>query len=132
MAEAKVTQKDMFARIAEMAKDVDQEVVEFAQNKIAQLEARAAKAKENRKPRFNAESNAFAVQVMELLQNSDEPMTNKQIAEALEVSPQKAAAAVRKIAAGSVAHVEDGEVVGYYDTSALEVNEEGKTKTYSL
>lgn len=108
----KVTQKELFGRIAEMAEGVDNEIVEFAQRKIAQLEKRAAAP---RKPRFNKESNAFAWEVYGVLADVAEPMTNKEIAETMtektgdKVSSQKVAAAIRKIADGKLMEVaEDG------------------------
>lgn len=106
MTDAKMTQKEMYAHIAEAMVE-DEAVVEFCKNKIAQLEKRAAAP---RKPRFNAAANDFALVVIDTLRAADGPMTNKEIVEMVNeagvwdepVSAQKVSAALRKIAAGAV------------------------------
>lgn len=116
MSDTKMTQKEMYAHIAEaMATDAD--VVAFCQKKIEQLEKRAAAP---RKPRFNAEANEFALELIEVLKAADEPMTNKELVAVMNerhadaekaVSPQKVAAALRKIDAGQVMTGEGDDMV---------------------
>lgn len=132
MSKAKVTQKDMFMMIAERCSD-NAAIVEFCDKKIAQLEKRAAAP---RKPRFNEEANAFALEVIEVLREKGEAMTNKAITEAMaarkgiNISAQKTAAALRRIANGQVV---DGDTA---DAPAVDVdlvvNEDEKVKTFSL
>lgn len=105
----KMTQKEMFAHIAEALAD-DAAVVEFCNKKIEQLENRKNTP---RKPRFNAEANLFAIKVIDFLTDADEPMTNAEIREGMSqelgytVSAQKVAAALRKIEAGTVMTVDE-------------------------
>lgn len=115
MADNKMTQKKMYAYIAEAMAE-DEMVKEFCANKIAQLEKRAAAP---RKPRFNQAANDFALVVIDTLRATDAPMTNKEIVEVINeagvwdepVSAQKVAAAIRKIAAGTVVDADKNPVV---------------------
>lgn len=86
MAE-KITRKDLFARIAEVMHD-DPEVVEMCHKYIEQLS----------KPRVHKikpEVVEFRAAVATYLAEAEGPLTNKELAAALEVSPQKMAAALR-------------------------------------
>ena len=95
MAE-KMTQKEMFAHIAE-ALAGDAQVVEFCEKKIAQLS-------KPRKPRVNSEAIAFAEDVYATLKEAEVPATNMELAQSFEVSSQKMAAALRRL-------VEEGKVI---------------------
>lgn len=92
-----MTQKEMFAHIAEVMAD-DTAVVEFCQNKIEQLS-------KPRKRKINEEALAFAEMVKEYL--TDEPKTNKELTAEINAgleqegsapcSAQKVAAALRRL-----------------------------------
>lgn len=95
MAE-KITRKDLFARIAETMKD-DPEVVAMCEKYIAQLS----------KPRTHKtkpEVVEFRAAVASYLAEAEGPMTNKELAAAMECSAQKMAAALRWL-------VENGNVI---------------------
>ena len=99
MAEKKITRKELFARIAEVMAG-DPEVVEMCEKEIARLS-------KPRKPRENKAAIAFAEDVFALLEGTDGPMTNGEIAGAMSngaqkgeegyVSFQKVAAAIRRL-----------------------------------
>ena len=92
----KITRKDLFARIAETMKD-DPEVVAMCEKYIAQLS----------KPRVHKtkpEVVEFRAAVASYLADAEEPMTNKELATAMNVSAQKMAAALRWL-------VENGNVI---------------------
>ena len=98
MAE-KMTQKEMFALIAEAMAD-NAEVVEFCNHKIELLE-------KPRKAKVNTEAVEFAAGVATALAEADEPMTNKDLAAQFEVSSQKMAAALRRLVnEGAVERIE--------------------------
>ena len=91
MTETKITQKDLYTRIAtEMA--YDPEVVAFCQKKIEQLERAAARP---RKTRVNQEVVDFRNAVADKLAEYDEPVTNKELAAEFGVTAQKMSAALR-------------------------------------
>lgn len=99
MAEVKVTRKDIFARIAERCAD-DPEIVELCEKQIASLS-------KPRKPRENTEAIEFANAVATEMANMEGPVTNKQLAEICECSPQKMSAALRRLVAeGAVIRTE--------------------------
>lgn len=110
----KMTQKDMYNHIAEVMAD-EPMVVEFCEKKVKQIEARADKP---RKPRINREAHEFAVEVAEFLKGK-EPMTNKEITEALNeqrevaVKGQKVAAALRKLVNGEALIADGDDMVPY-------------------
>lgn len=112
MAETKKapTHKELFARIVEMAQGVDEEVVAFAQKKIEQLENRKDKP---RKPYFNRDANDFAARLVTVMDAAGAPMTNKELAEQMElelgikVTPQKIASALRRIKNDEVKILDD-------------------------
>ena len=92
MAEVvKVTQKDIFARIAERCAD-DPEIVELCEKKIAQLS-------KPRKPRENTAVMEFRQAVMSWLAEQDGPVTNAMCKEAMGESSQKTANALNWLAA---------------------------------
>ena len=91
MAE-KITQKQIFAHIAEVMAD-DEMVVEFCEKKIAQIEARAAKPRSPRKPK--PEVVEFRAKVAEFLEGADGPVCAADVRDAFDVSIQKASAALR-------------------------------------
>ena len=91
MTETKTTQKDLFARIANLLAD-DPEIVAFCEKKIDQLERAAARP---RKPKTNPEAAAFRADVFAQLAEKDEPATNKELAAEFGVSAQKMSAALR-------------------------------------
>ena len=91
MAE-KTTQKEMYERIAEFMND-DPEVVEFCERKIKQIITR------KRKPKENKEAEEFRTKVTAWLSEHEGAYTNAELKDALEVSPQKMAAALRRLVA---------------------------------
>lgn len=116
MSDTKMTQKEMYAHIAE-AMGNDEDVVAFCKKKIEQLEHRA---QQPRRPRFNAEANEFALELIEVLKEQDEPKTNKELVAIMNerhadaekaISPQKVAAALRKIDEGKVMTGEGDDMV---------------------
>lgn len=83
-------QKEFFAKIAEDYAGTDPEVVAFAEHKLELLN----------KPRTRKVNQAavdFAAKVYEEMQTYVEPRTNKELAAEFEVSPQKMAAALRRL-----------------------------------
>ena len=101
MAEVKITRKDIFARIAERCAD-DPEIVELCEKQIAQLS-------KPRKPRENTEAIEFAAAVADVMAEFGEPVTNKMLAERCECSPQKMAAALRRLVNEGAVIRTDGE-----------------------
>lgn len=100
MAE-KITRKDLFARIAETMKD-DPEVVAMCEKYIAQLS----------KPRTHKtkpEVVEFRAAVASYLAEAEGPMTNKELAAAMEVSAQKMAAALRYLVGEGLVSRTEGE-----------------------
>lgn len=91
MTEIKTTQKDLYARIADLLAD-DTEIVEFCEKKIAQLERAAARP---RKAKVNQEVVDFREGVFAALVEKDAPVTNKEMAAEFGVSAQKMSAALR-------------------------------------
>lgn len=99
MAEAKTTQKELFERIKEVMAD-DVEVVALAEKNIERLS-------KPRKPKVNVEALEFAAGVATHLADIDGPITNKALAAEMEVSPQKMAAALKRLVeAGTVIRME--------------------------
>lgn len=88
MAE-KMTQKEMFAHIAEVMAD-DAEVVEFCEHKIAQLS-------KPRKKTVNTEAIEFAKAVATYLAECEVPKTCSEVAEEMECSTPKASAALKRL-----------------------------------
>lgn len=71
------------------------------------LTAMVEKRKAPRKPRTNKEAEAFRATLVEFLQNAEGPLTNAELAEALEVKPQKVANNLRVLVkAGTVTRIE--------------------------
>lgn len=91
MAETKITQKDLYARIATLLAD-DPEIVEFCKKKIAQIERNAARP---RKAKVNQEVIDFRENVFNKLAEMANPATNKELAAEFGVSAQKMSAALR-------------------------------------
>lgn len=89
MAENKMTHKEMYALIANELAHIP-EIVEFCESRVAQLE-------KPRKPRVNEEAMAFAEKVAEFIAGAGAPMANKELAEAMGVSSQKMAAALKRL-----------------------------------
>lgn len=101
MAETKVTRKDLFERVkTAMADDV--EVVEMCEKYIEQLS-------KPRKPKVNQEAIDFANAVATHLAEVDGPKTNKELAAEMEVSPQKMAAALKRLVEADTVIRVDGE-----------------------
>lgn len=101
---AKMTQKECYARIMEVMAD-DPEIVEFCEHKIAQL----SKPKSRK---VNPEAAAFRESVAVHLAEVDEPMTNKALAEVMDVSSQKMSAALRALVKeGIIVRIEEGKTV---------------------
>lgn len=129
----KFTEKDMFNYLKEEFQETNEHVVEWCEKKLAQLEKRAASP---RKPQFNAEANEFALKVYDVLSAAQEPMTNKELTEAMtdklgyKVTAQKTAAALKRLADHKVV---DGDNA---DAPTLDcdliIEEEGKTKTFAI
>ena len=132
-----MTEMEMYKTIADYFSDCSEDftwgaVVEFCEKKMAQLEKRKNAP---RKPRFNAESNQFALMVYDLLKAADGPVTNKEIVEEMTAkgivaSPQKVAAALVKLVNGKVVDGDDPEAPVL--PANVIVNEEGRVKTFAL
>lgn len=90
MAE-KTTQKDLYERIIEVMAD-DAEVVEFCERKLEQITRK-------RKPKENKEAEEFRAVVTAWLSEHEGAYTNSELKDALNVSPQKMAAALRRLVA---------------------------------
>lgn len=101
MAEKKITRKDLFARIAETMAD-DAEVVAMCEKYIEQLS-------KPRERKVKPEVEMFREAVLAMLQEATGPMTNKEVAEAMQVSPQKASAALRFLVERNLVVRIDGE-----------------------
>lgn len=101
MAEKKITRKDLFARIAETMAD-DAEVVAMCEKYIEQLS-------KPRERKVKPEVEMFREAVLAMLQEATGPMTNKEVAEAMQVSPQKASAALRFLVERGLVVRTDGE-----------------------
>lgn len=132
MADKQPTQKEMFTRIMELVED--QEVIEFCERKLAQLD-------KPRKVKFNKEANDFALEVIDVLQSADEPMTNKEIVAAMNerfpelekpISAQKVAAALKKIAEGKVMEHDDETVPFAVKLTVIEPEKASGVKTFSI
>ena len=89
MAETKVTRKVLFERVKEVMAD-DVEVVEMCEKYIEQLS-------KPRKTRVNQEAIDFANAVATHLAEAEGPKLNKELAAEMEVSPQKMAAALKRL-----------------------------------
>lgn len=132
-----MTEMEMYKTIADYFSDCSEDstwgaVVEFCEKKVAQLEKRKNAP---RKPRFNAESNQFALRVYDMLNAADGPVTNKEIVEMLNsrdiaASPQKVAAALTKLVNGKVVDGDDPEAPVL--PANVIVSEEGRVKTFVL
>ena len=102
----KITQKQIFAHIAEVMAD-DEMVVEFCQKKIDQIEARAAAPRKPRKPK--PEVVEFRAKVAEFLETADGPIAAADVRDAFDVSIQKASAALRFLVQDGKAEVVESE-----------------------
>lgn len=89
MAEIKVTRKVLFERVKEVMAD-DLEVVDMCEKYIAQLSA-------PRKTKVNQEAIDFANAVATHLAEAEGPKLNKELATEMAVSPQKMAAALKRL-----------------------------------
>jgi len=101
MAEAKVTRKELFARVKEVMSD-DPEVVEMCDKYIASLS-------KPRKKTENPEMAEWRSGVATWLSEQDSPVSQAVAGEALGVSPQKAGAALRWLVGEGIAVVVEGE-----------------------
>lgn len=132
-----MTEMEMYKTIADYFSDCSGDstwgaVVELCEKKMAQLEKRKNAP---RKPRFNAESNQFALMVYDLLKVADGPVTNKEIVEEMTAkgivaSPQRVAAALARLVNGKVVDGDDPEAPVL--PANVIVNEEGRVKTFAL
>lgn len=126
-----MTEMEMFAAIADRCSDCE-EIVEFCEKKMAQLEKRKNAP---RKSRFNAEANQFALQVYDMLKSADGPVTNKELVEemtakGIATSPQKVAAALARLVNGKVIDGDDADAPVL--PAEIVVNEDSKVKTFAL
>jgi hypothetical protein len=99
MADVKMTQKEMFAEIIAVAKEIDrQDIVEFCEGRIEVLNRKSA----SRKTKVNKEDEALKEAVMSVL-SSGEKLTVTAIMRANELlgqqSNQKVSAILRKLIA---------------------------------
>lgn len=129
----KFTEKDMFNYLKEEFQEKNEHVVEWCEKKLVQLEKRANSP---RKPQFNAEANEFALKVFDVLSAAGEPMTNKELTEAMtdklgyKVTAQKTAAALKRLADHKVI---DGDNANDPTLDCkLVIEEEGKAKTFAI
>ena len=109
MAEKKMTQVEALEIALEK---VEGEAYEVIANMIA-------KRKAPRKPRVNAEAEAFRAELMEFLGEADAPLTNKEIAEHFEVKPQKVANNIRVLEKAGKVVRHRGEKASDKDTFAI-------------
>ena len=91
------------------------DVVEVLKHMVEKRKA----ANTNRKPRVNKEAVAFRERIVEVLANAEAPMTNAELAGALEVKPQKIANNVRILEKDGVVLRIRGEKASDKDTFTL-------------
>ena len=84
MAEKNMTQVEALEIAAAAMEDIDVEVADI-------LFDMAEKRRAPRKPRTNPEAEAFRAKLVEVMRDAEGPMTNAELATALEVKPQKVA-----------------------------------------
>lgn len=107
MAEKKITKKELFAHIAEVMSN-DEEVVAMCEKYIAQLGRKA-------QPKMKPEVEEFRRVVLNILEDQEEPVTNKRMRELWlekfeeEISAQKMAGALRWLVANGYAKQYAGE-----------------------
>lgn len=100
----KMTQKEIYELIAENCADID-EIVEFCERKIAQLNKPKVR-------KANPDVVAFRDSVLVTLGEIGHPVTNKELAEELDVSSQKVSSALRYlIKEGAVMRFEEDKTV---------------------
>lgn len=89
-----MTRRDFFVKVVEMG--MDAELVEFAKNEIAKLDNE--KIRRASKPSKVQIANAPIVEkIADFLKGQSEPIVASDIANALELTPQKVSALVKKI-----------------------------------
>ena len=91
---SKMTRREFFVKVVEMG--MDAELVEFAKNEIAKLDNE--KIRRASKPSKVQIANAPIIEkIADFLKGQNEPMVASDIANALELTPQKVSALVKKI-----------------------------------
>lgn len=110
MAEKKITIAEKFAATIALFEGTEPEIEWGPADAVEFLKDRAEKAKSKpRERKVKPEVEEFRNFVAEFLANEDEPVTAKQVGEALVVSTQKASAALRALVANGRAIAHDGE-----------------------
>lgn len=111
MAEKKVTVNEKFVAVVALLKGEEPAIEDFdVEAAIEFLEDRAAKAiRKPAKRKVDPEVEEFRKAVATYLADAAEPVTAKMVGEALEVSVQKASAALRALVAAEVAAVIEAE-----------------------
>ena len=113
MAENKnMTQVEALEIAAAAMENIDVEVADI-------LFDMAEKRRAPRKPRVNAEAEAFRAELVKVMEDAEGPMTNAELAAALEVKPQKVANNMRVLEKAGVAIRIRGEKASDKDTFAL-------------
>lgn len=108
--EKKITLQDKFAATIALFQGTEPQIAWTPADAVAFLEDRAEKAKSKpREHKVNPEVAEFRAAVADFLANQAEPMTAKEIGEAVGESTQKASAALRALVADGAAVAHDGE-----------------------
>ena len=116
-----MTKKEFFVAIT-TAEAITEEMRAFAESAIEQMERGANKRKVKNAEKSAEKNAAFREQILEVLKaEPSETFTTSEIAEALEISVQKASAILRGMVAEGILNVAD-----------VKVPKKGKQKGYSL
>jgi predicted Rossmann fold nucleotide-binding protein DprA/Smf involved in DNA uptake len=106
----KVTIQDKFAATIALFEGAEPEIAWTPADAVEFLQDRAEKAKSKpRERKVKPEVIEFRAAVAEFVASKDEPVTAKAVAEAFEVSTQKASAALRALVAEGEVIAHDGE-----------------------
>ena len=112
MAEKKMTQVEALEIAAQAMENIDMEIADI-------LADMADKRRAPRKPRVNKEAEAFRAELVEVLESAEAPMTNAELAVAMNVKPQKIANNIRVLEKAGVVVRHRGEKASDKDTFAL-------------
>ena len=117
-----MTKREFFMTIASTETIiVTDEMRAFAESMLEQMEHEASKRKAKTAEKSAEKNAAFRQQILEIMKAESETFTTSEIAEALEVSVQKASAILRGMVSDEILNVAD-----------VKVPKKGKQKGYSL
>lgn len=117
-----MTKKEFFMTIASTETVmVTDEMRSFAEYMLEQMEHEASKRKAKTAEKSAEKNAAFRQRILEIMKAESETFTTSEIAEALEVSVQKASAVLRGMVSDEILNVAD-----------VKVPKKGKQKGYSL